>query len=397
MILNSGVTNIKVPPYKASETYSKFDIVFFSGHPDPATTAAQSPTREESGHYYCVSAHSSDGPTGPSTDSPTGSTTKWSQNFFFEPSYGSSFSYSNSSYNIQMGDGYYSPLNKGINSLKLEANLVFQGRDDRETKAIVHLLEDSFNKFNKPTGGYSGISWTPPAPYNKYHEFYVESFDHTFIYPNVNDVSFTFKNETESLTCWQGFYVPFSGTSGFYKDCDNYYKHDITYMSGGLVDQSGWYYYSGTGGKNDHNSSPTGATSQWSQELYYFDSQQGIDITQSPRVIKKEFQNDFFIRVKDGINKSLLKFSLNYIGVTDKQAKAMVHFLESRRGNKQFLFTPPAPYNTQRVFISPSWNHKVNFKDNNELTVNFVEHPIDYTNKSNTFLSLAATIFDFER
>lgn len=393
-ILNSGVTNIKVPVYDALTAYTKFDVIYFTGTPNPAASGPGIATADQSGHYYCTSSHTSDAYSGPDASSPTGSGPKWTQDFFFEPSYGSSFNYSNSSYNISYGDGYYSPTNKGVNSLKVQADLVFNGRDDRETKGLIHMLEDSFNKGNRPTGGYSGIAWTPPAPLHKSHEFYVESFQHTFVYPNVNDTSFTFMNEDQSTTDWQGFYVPFSGTSGFYDSGGIYDEHDIVYMSGALIDQSGWYYYSGTGGLTNHLSSPTGVSTQWARDDFYFEVQQKVNMPQTPRINKKQFQNEYFIRTDDGINKSLLNFSLDFKGVTDKQTKAMLHFMENRRGNQQFRFTPPAPYGTQRIFISPQWKYRTVFKDNSNVSVMFVEHPIDYTNKAKTFLTLATTFYD---
>ena len=397
MILNSGITNIqRIGSFAASTPYVKFDIVYFTGNPDENTTAAQNPSFEESGHYYCVSSHTSESATSSAVSSPTGSSTQWTQDFIAEPSYGAKMDFKAATYNINMGDGYYSPLNKNINSLRIMMNLSFRGRDDRETKAIAHIIEDSFNRGDAPSGGYSGITWTPPAPYNKTRPFYVEEFNHDFVYPNVNNISFTFKNETASLTEWQGLFTPFSGTRGFYESDETYISHDITYMSGALIDQSGWYYYSGSGGLSNHNSSPTGSTTQWTKENFYFETQENISLDRSPRFRRQDFQNEFFTRQKDGINLQLLTFSLAYNGLTDVESKAMVHFLESKRGNRQFLFTPPAPYDEQKVFISPNWSHIMDFKDNNTVTVNFVEHPIDYTAKANTFLTLATTIFTVE-
>ena len=82
---------------------------------------------------------------------------------------------------------------------------------------------------------------------------------------------------------------------------------------------------------------------------------------------------------------------------TDKEAKAVVHFLESHQGKNQFKFTAPAPYdNPNKVFICPKWEHKLNYKDNNTISVNFIEFPINIVDQETTFLSLI-TIDPYKR
>ena len=54
-------------------------------------------------------------------------------------------------------------MGKSENSLRVSFSTSFNKKADKETKAIIHLLEDSFNKGDKPSGGYTGIYWTPFA------------------------------------------------------------------------------------------------------------------------------------------------------------------------------------------------------------------------------------------
>ena len=47
---------------------------------------------------------------------------------------------------------------------------------------------------------------------------------------------------------------------------------------------------------------------------------------------KQNFQNDYLVRVEDGLNKSLLNLDITFTSRSDKEAKAILHFLEKHRG-----------------------------------------------------------------
>lgn len=378
MIFNSGETNVVVPTYQDSTVYSPFDVVFFTG---------SSLSASQSGFYY----HTGTTFTSSHSTSPSGASSLWTQDFIWEPSYGMTVSYKNSFYDVQFGDGYYSLLSKSENSLKATFTMEFNKRSDSEANGLVHFLENSFNNRIKPSGGYTGIYWTPPAPYNLEHEFFVENIENTLDYPNVNTITTSFYNESESTTDWKDFYIPFSGTRGYFETGVSYEHHDIVYASGPDYGKytSGWYYNTGQSlATGTSNNGPVGGSTVWGKDTFYFDINNGVVFNESPRFYKQNFQNDFFVRTDDGINKSLLDLNFSLIGRSDKEAKAIVHFLEKHRGKDQFLFTPPSPYNSEKVFICPSWDHTMVFKDNNTISVKFLEQPINYLTDEVEFLSL---------
>jgi phage-related protein len=400
-ILGSGVTNIaRVPAFEVGDSYSLNDIIYFSGY-----TIAGSPAVEHtaeslgiaSGHYYYSGA------AGASTaaNSPAGASTVWTQDLFFKPSYPSSVEYENNTYDVTFGDGYYNILNKSENSLVVKFNYNFAKRDDKEAKALIHLAEDSFNKGLKPSGGYTGVFCTPFAPYDKRHEFYIDTFDRSFEYPNVNNITFQLDRENQSLLDWQGYYIPFSQTRGFFEEGLSYSKHDIVYLSGTntvandrfKIFQSGWYYYSGdTETTANTLNSPTGDNTLWTKDTFYFDLDEGLSVQEAPRYLKMSAQNGYFVRADDGLNKSLLNMEFSLEGRTDKEAKAIVHFFESHQGKNQFKFTPPAPYDAEeKVFFCPKWTHTLNFKENNSVNINLIEFPINLIDNQVTFSSLITT------
>jgi len=414
MIINSGVTNIaRVLPFEVGNTYKKYDVVYYSGYTDPSPTP---PTlhpclQSQSGHCYYIGDSIT---TSTITNRPYASDTEWTTGFFADVSYGATVDYETLNYTTEFGDGYYNILNKSENAVRATFSTNFAKRTDQETKAIVHILEDSFNRGNKPSGGYSGIPWTPFAPYNQSGEFFVESFTQGYESPDVNNVATTFFRETASTTDWKTLYIPFESTRREYANSipgnvdTNYFQHDAAFLRQ-LPDQAdltpaqtGWYYFTGekhddytpeTGILGTEYNSPTGQYPLWTKDNFYFDLNQSISIPQNPRFTKQDLDNGFTMRFNEGINKNLLTFPVELRGRTDKEAHAIIHFLEHHAGVKLFQFTPPAPYDfTDKVFLGSSWSHTIHFKDNNDITVNMREFPIDYLNLSTNFNSLVTVV-----
>ena len=392
-VFGSGVTNIQgVNSFQIGNTYSQYDVVFFSGYTvagsPPVPTTAES-LGTASGHYYYSGVASA---TSTAANSPAGASSEWTQKLFFEPSYGASVSYENQTYDVTFGDGYYNIANKSENSLKVSCDLSFDKRSDKETRALVHLMEDSFNKGEKPSGSYTGIFYTPFAPYNEEHEFFIEEINRGYAYPNVNSTSTSLKREDQSILDWQGYYIPFNQTQKFWKVGSTYSTHDIAYLSGDYVPRvSGWYYYSGDSETtaSDSNGPNGGVDSMWTKNNFYFDVNGGASVNQAPRFIKQPTQSDYYVRTKDGLNKSLLNMELTFDSRTDKEAKAMVHFLETHQGKNQFEFKPPAPYDISgKVFVCPKWGHQLIYKENNNVSVNFIEFPINLLDAPVSFSTL---------
>ena len=190
MILNSGATNIKgITPFAVGSSYQKYDIVYFSGYTNAGTEIGCTPA--QSGHYYYSGNNAQ---TSTVSNTPVATDSNWTQSFYFEPSYGTTVDYQTSYYGVKFGDGYFNLLNRSENALKVQFSVPFEKRTDRETKALLHLLDDSFNKGELASGGYTGIQWTPFEPYDLEARFFVENFSHNYEAPDINTVSTTFFN-----------------------------------------------------------------------------------------------------------------------------------------------------------------------------------------------------------
>ena len=56
-----------------------------------------------------------------------------------------------------------------------------------------------------------------------------------------------------------------------------------------------------------------------------------------------------------------------------KEATAMLHFLNARNGTEAFLYTPPEPYATMRLFSCFNWNQQSQFLNNININAEFTE------------------------
>ena len=117
--------------WNKDQAYEKFDVVFFSGNAETGCN------QFESGYYYATAANDS---TSNTTLSPSGSNTKWTRSFPSTPSYNSSVSFNAKTFKNTFGDGYHTILPKSHNNLEIEYNLNFNGRTEKESKAILHFL-----------------------------------------------------------------------------------------------------------------------------------------------------------------------------------------------------------------------------------------------------------------
>jgi phage-related protein len=96
----------------------------------------------------------------------------------------------------------------------------------------------------------------------------------------------------------------------------------------------------------------------------------------SPRVLAVRFGDGYTQRIPDGINNNLLNLDLTFENRSEKEATAIAHFLNVRRGAEAFCYTPPSPYATQKLFICKSFTSTFVFNDNFTVSAKFEETPL---------------------
>jgi phage-related protein len=84
-------------------------------------------------------------------------------------------------------------------------------------------------------------------------------------------------------------------------------------------------------------------------------------IHRAPRVLRARFGDGYTQEMADGINADLQAWELVYdpmhaTVVTGQGSLALLDaFFTAQAGYKKFLWTPPAPYNIERMFVCLEW------------------------------------------
>jgi len=122
--------------------------------------------------------------------------------------------------------------------------------------------------------------------------------------------------------------------------------------------------------------------------MFDFRASQSITINNSPKTRQSNI-NDFYKKNnKYGFNEDLLSLNLQFNSRSDIEAKRILLFLESHLGYKKFGFHLSKDYfadaddgssiiNSRKsplgFFYCPTWSHNYIYKDNHNISVNFIE------------------------
>ena len=163
----------RVDSWSESETYNKNDVVFVEGNHEFYYLSGE-------GSYNGTDYH----PTG-WNGTPSSENTPWSREFFWDTSIGLTLEEQPRLKEVTLGFSNYKQIyNDGINESLLSFDAEFKNRDEKETKAILHFLEQHI--------GTKSFSYTLPAPYDMKRRFICPAWKHNYVFKNTHDISATF-------------------------------------------------------------------------------------------------------------------------------------------------------------------------------------------------------------
>ena len=383
--------NMNISGWIPAHPYKKFDTVFFSGNGTRNVTGC---FPSDSGYYYCETAHTSsnENTAKASNNAPTGLASKWTQEFFFKPGYNSSVVFQGVNNRIDFGDGYFSLVPKSTNNIKASYNLSFDGRTDREAKAIANFLEShSFEPLSGAVSGFTGFVFQPFYPYDQKSEHFCDSYGLENRFNNVNDIRAEFINEHNSSTKWLNRFIPTGNTQGVPWEAGKTYSiYDTVYHSGGVLGtlsgSDGYYFYTGESSTTSSASNgPVGKNTLWTNHDFFFKPSVVTNSSVPIRFSKTSFNNDFTQRFNDGINTANLKLNVILEGRSNKEAVAISQFLLNKQAYHSFKFTPPAPHDKKLNFICESWRHSYIFDNNHTIEIQLEQNPLDFSRKARVF------------
>lgn len=168
----------EVSDYASGSTYQKNDIVKSGGYfwyALQAVPTSQTPSTTSAYWGGMLTAPTSSHATATNVTSP---------HFIWTPAYNMSVSHEPRVRSIKFGDGYEQRIQDGINADLIKISLTFDGRDMKESTAILHFLESRSAK--------DFFFFTPPSPYNTRRKFICRTFSSSIVSQGVLNISASF-------------------------------------------------------------------------------------------------------------------------------------------------------------------------------------------------------------
>ncbi len=289
------------------------------------------------------------------------------------PVYGSQVEFKGTNHSYVTDDFYFNSIPLSMNSLTAKFSVRY---DVNESGAR------SLAAFFENQSGFRALEFTPDnLGIYKTVSGFCDNYAINFINNQHFEVAATINiDHAPTLFNWSGMGTFTNLAFEDWQEAHVYYEHDVVYFTGAgtaFGNQNkldNFYYCSGEHISYPWNT-PTGADSMWSQK-FYFEPDIGPqnDVTIKADVL--EYENSFVQRLKTNNNIATFDMSYTYSNITDRQLKAMLHFLENKGGYRRFEHQIPSVYNRPKVYYCPDWKHTWNYANSNTLTVTLVEDPL---------------------
>ncbi len=412
-----------VPYYETGILFNEFEIVYYTGinagtytdpntFPSPKIETVVNPIAGKTGYYYLSSQRfftasqnvfwtRPDSPDNVIYDSSPSFIVEgkndfavWTQDFFFKPTYGSKITFTANFYENNFQDNYQYILGKSENVILVEADLNFQGITDNEARAINHFYQNYYTKNTLPSGqGMQTINIGLFYPHEKVRPYYLNTINNNLENVDFNNIVLSFESPFTSITSWQEKLIPFSNANVYF-DTSSYEKHDYVFPFRSSNSSDGFFYYSGDVSSKNISPYSIDPANHWTQKFYFSpDLVQGLNFNSSKN---KNDLNNFYLYQNEGINPNTFNFDIQFNNRSDKEAKALLHFLENHNGVELFQYDMFPPFTGTRSFYCPQWSHTINFKDNHSVQAKFIESKIDYIYDRNFNTTLIPPTFNFD-
>jgi phage-related protein len=304
----------------------------------------------------------------------------WTRNIndLFRLSYGSNASFSSNLNRLDFGDGYKSNVSTNINSLNSSFTLKYDGLTDKQTKALVSYFEYTPEKQIKSLyEGFSGVNLNLFSPYKNNAELYFLDMDHTSIYNDINNIAIKAECLYPSSLNYKGMLVELDELNirTYADNLEGFEYNDVVYVDNQVYRNRGYYFYTGSATTSalETQYSPTGINSLFTK-TFYFKPDIEYSIQSQIRLGVAEYKSSTKEYVKNGINyNNLENIDLTFSNRSNREARAILKFLDDKAGFKIFDYALPQPYNKTIQVYCPEWSHSYDFYNSNTINVKFIE------------------------
>ena len=292
----------------------------------------------------------------------------------FKKTYGCSADFSSKMIKTNFGDGYFTNVTPSINSLQSSFNLIYDGLTDVQSKALIGFFQNTFEYQSKnPEESYESVAMDLFYPYKNNAYVYFNDLDYSSKEANLNSVNIKCVTAYDSILDYKGYLITDTEVTRTYNQSITYTKDDVVFFK--TIDNTleGYYWYTGQDNIILNDSySPTGNNSLFTRN-FYFKPDLDFTIPVSPRYTKNEFEMTSPAFQNDGINKTVLAFDFSFTNRSDKEARAILKYLDDKAGFKIFEIDLPAPYNKNINVYCPEWNHTYKFNNNHDISIKLLE------------------------
>ena len=152
-------------------SFKKYDVIYYRFNPDGTENE-----NKLNNFYYCSGDHA------PSeTNSPTGTSSMWSQKFFFEPDIGTQNDVKIKADVVHYKNSFAQHLKTNNNIATFDMSYTYSNISDHQLKSMLQFLENK--------GGYRRFEHQIPSVYNRPKVYYCPSWNHTWNYFNSNTLT----------------------------------------------------------------------------------------------------------------------------------------------------------------------------------------------------------------
>jgi phage-related protein len=162
----------------------------------------------------------------------------------------------------------------------------------------------------------------------------------------------------------------------------DYSKNDIVLGDGSVSGTTSGKFYYNLGNGNLIRPDNTGGQAYWGgstihngspKSHFFWKPSYSASLNKNPKVKSIRFGDGYEQRVQDGINNNLAFLDLTFDNRSEIEAAAILHFLEIRKGQESFVFTPHAPYNKAGLYLCRGWDSSFVFYDNYSIKLQLEE------------------------
>jgi phage-related protein len=163
--------NLEFDKHHSNTSYEKYDIAYMGINQNKLDN-----------FYYCTGEHLSN-----MSNSPTGVTSMWTQDFFFEPDIGTQNDVEIKADKLEYKNSFTQRFKTNDNIATFDMSYSFKNIPDKQLKTMIHFLESK--------GGYRRFKHQIPSVYNRPKVYYSPKWTHTWNYANSNTLSVDLKED----------------------------------------------------------------------------------------------------------------------------------------------------------------------------------------------------------